>query len=323
MPNNQSGSLMNLVRQTQPRSGRAAMIPPPQPPPVPQQMQPLDMEDEDDTIELPDWQSAEVWQHRYNINSMPDKYYKVGRVSIQRQFIEDMNRVRGLPDNSIEKQVLSSEAAANFQMRMSELNMQKVKAKSAFRQINLDPKFSREEKVAAKESFLKNNPVWKQANVGRPSITAYREPKGRFSEGYVQRTLGSLATDYELDRDKAIAYAAERLGIDFEEKYPEAMDIIERRDLNPMFEPIGLEEIGTPRESTGGLRKMSSFQDFMGEAEEEPTLPQEPVKPIEIPVEQYEQPPSLEAFRKKVADLKAENPEQAKKYYDKWVGKWR
>jgi len=177
-----------------------------------------------------------------------------------------------------------------------------------------------------------------------PPAIAPQEAKPIFTPAHVQETLGALATDTRniIDRPSAIAYAASRLGPDFATKYPEAVNIITKRE-QAGFAP--LTPAGVPPEPTAPpqpsiWQKIKRLWPWAGEeAAPSPTTPPAttpattPAAAANIPatvgttpaalVAGLPEPPTYEAFRLSVGKLKAENPELARQYYDKWISKWR
>ena len=197
------------------------------------------------------------WQESTDVDDVVESGYESGRISIRRQYLDDMKIANSLPMGSQEQQVFAQEAAATMQARMAELNMNRNSAKQMFRQINQRQELTPKEKMELKTGYYEKNPIWRTPKIDYPS-TQDIQNAGEIPPVQVQKVLGQLATDPQIaDMQLALTVAASKLGYDFATKYPQAVEIINERAKTGFLEPLPITpslmtpEAETEPEATG------------------------------------------------------------------------
>ena len=112
------------------------------------------------------------WTEFTDIDDLPEQDYNLGRLTIKRQYTDDVKIANQYDPGSPEYTTFHQEAAATMNARMGKLNVERDRAEMAFRQTNQDPNLGREEKSRMKTDFYGRNPVWKPPRVEYPE-----EPK--------------------------------------------------------------------------------------------------------------------------------------------------
>jgi hypothetical protein len=126
------------------------------------------------------------WTEFTSIDDMPEQDYELGRLTIKRQYTDDMKIANQYQPGSPEYMTFAQEAAATMQSRMAKLNADRDKSKMAFRQINLNPNLSRDEKLLGKQNYYSDNPVWEAPRVEYPR---YKEPKEESAREQLMKQL--------------------------------------------------------------------------------------------------------------------------------------
>jgi hypothetical protein len=183
----------------------------------------------------------EEWRSGHgNIEDLPEQDYELGRLTIKRQYSDDVKIADGYQPGSPQYIALHEEARMSMQSRLAKLQMDYDRANMQFKNIRQNPNLDPDEQFMMKSQYYESNPVWKPERIGYPKSTAIRDI---YTAGRVQSALGQLATDEETiyDRESAEAAAARLLGIDYAQNYQEAVDIINQReaiDFNPLPLPF-------------------------------------------------------------------------------------
>lgn len=287
--------------------------------------------------QIQDWISGQTpepqWDEFTDIDAVPELQYNMGKMTIKRQYSDDVRIADMYPPGSPQYITLHQEASATMLARMAELNAQRDKIKNGMQQLNRNYNLTRDQRREGKMQYLEANPVYEPPKVQDPYQAMMEQvryqkattPKPAFTQGQVQRTLGDLATSTDIiDKDTAISYAASKLGPNFAQEFPEALDIIEARSQSETFDPLALPGT-TEQEGATVWDKIYNKQYGQPEQQEPTRRPaQQQRTRIEIPDITVE-PLTTEVFELNVARLKSlypNEPEKALEYYNKWAGKF-
>ena len=134
--------------------------------PTPEQYQEATIQDQPQPQpKMPEW---EGYGGQTDIDYLPDDDYELGRVTSKRQFLDDMKLANELMPGSPEYLAFAEEAQMSFRARNAKMNLEREKTENAFRQIRQDPKFTAQEKRAAKVQYYDANPIWEAKKVQYP-----------------------------------------------------------------------------------------------------------------------------------------------------------
>lgn len=127
-----------------------------------------------ETAGRPDLRSITIYgqpmEPEPDIEDLPQQDYELGRLTIKRQFTDDMKIANGYRD--IDPQTyegLAAEAGMTMQSRLAKLQMNLDRTEMAFKQIRQNPNFSPGEQFEGKTKFYDANPVWKTPRIRRPA----------------------------------------------------------------------------------------------------------------------------------------------------------
>lgn len=211
-----------------------------------------------------------------DVDELANYDYETGKMVAKNQYLSDMKEVNLLPPGSPQHTTLSEIATRKYQSETNKLEMKLGRWENTERTINNNPNYDNRIRHALKMKFYDRNRIFQGE---RLKVDTGQQT---FNEGYIQRTLGELATNTVdiYDRETAISYAAQRLGPDFAKNYPEAMNIINQREktnfetqftpgtaTTPMQDVTGnLAPSGTVKMLSPDFKQYEVPQDQIGEA---------------------------------------------------------
>lgn len=193
------------------------------------------------------------WEEYTDIDDAPEQDYDLGRLTIKRQYSDDVKIANAYQNGTPEFMALHQEAAATMQARMAKLNMERDRVEMAFRQINRNPNFARNERRQGKINFYRSNPVWKIPRVEYPE-----EPQmPRRGKPLAVSSLDDMA-----ERAVEMARAQESLlpfvgtkKEDIVRAVKRAADMGGWKDLNPATKEALLATLDVKLKNTGETRK--------------------------------------------------------------------
>lgn len=124
-----------------------------------------------------------------DIENLPQQDYELGRLTIKRQYSDDVKIADAYQQGSPQYMALHDEARMVMQSRLSKLQMNLDRAEMAFKQVRQDPNLSPDEQFIGKTKFYEANPVWETPRPKYPKpLTPQEQMMAKISGGLEEET---------------------------------------------------------------------------------------------------------------------------------------
>lgn len=265
-------------------------------------------------------QEQAEWQSRPE--NMPQQDFELGRLTIKRQFTDDMKIANGFKDIDPETYSgLAAEARMTLQSRLNKLQVNLDRSEMQFKQIRQNPNYDANEQAQLMQQYYAANPVWSPPDIGRQKqvspeqqmMTEIMAGMGG-QEGNAAQPASSARVWSDTGESSQPSGAAS-VTVGGQGGAPAAISP-ESGGRKPSPEQIAeYQRLGgaTTKEGMAYRRQIMN------------TLEEPAGKPVKVTpfVASFPEPLTQEVFESTVARLKATDMNAAKEYYGKWSKKWQ